>query len=460
MDWMSDDSSAPSSGLAGFAARHARATLVTAYLLTGEWPTARDAAAHALVAGWRASTGDLGSDGRHACAVALARRHAHARAPVWSRGGGLHLQELGTQPTAAVDDPDELWSALGQLTEQERAAVVLRSHLRLDAAAIPAALGRSQAAVERDLGVAFDVVAHAARPSGRDAFDVESGLRAFFAAHDDLRPDTAAVEQRAAVLATRRKRSRYATAAVTAAVALAVVVTGVIATRPDAQPAATHGTYIAPTGPPAWLIQPRSRSLPDLGPHRKLVGFQTVMVVVPASWTQVAAKCGKITENSVVFPTAPHAALCGDDDVPRGLSAVSFNRDISGEPEVEGDFGPRRTHAGEFVVTRPRASGRYVAYTSAPDVRFGMSIVTDSRRTLNRIIDSISVIPAGYQAVPWLVGRPSEQAAQIASARGLVVDQRFRPGFVPVPLLVARQSKAVGTVLPANARVALDLVPR
>jgi hypothetical protein len=460
MDWMSDDSSAERSDLAGFALVHARATLVTAYLLTGEWPSAKDAAAPAVVAGWRASMGDLGSAGRRACAVALARRHARARAPVWTRGGGLQLQELGAQPPAAVDDPNELWAALWQLTEQERAAVVLRSHVGLDDAAIPAALGRSLAAVEQDLDVAYDVLAHAARPSGHDVFDVESPLRAFFAAHAELRPETAAVEQRAAVLATRRKRTRYTAAAVAAAIALATVVTGVMATRPGPQPTATQGTYTAPTGPPAWVIQPRSPSLPDLGPRRKLVGFRTVMVAVPASWTQVAARCDKLTEDSVVFPTVPHAALCGDDDVPRGLSAVSFNRDTSGEPEVEGDFGPRRTHAGDFVVTRPRTGGRYVAYTSAPDVGFGMSIVSDSRRRLNRIINSITVIPAGYQSVPWLVGRPSEQAVQIASARGLVVDQRFRPGFVPVPLLVARQSKAVGTVLPAKARIALDLVPR
>jgi hypothetical protein len=461
MDPMTGRSPAARPSIEEYASSHARSVLITAYLLTGDWPTADEAAARALVAGRRAVDA-AGADGGLAAIRSLVRRHVRARGEWWGRGGGLHLQELGALPTAAVDDPGRLWAGLTQLTAHERAVIVLRGHVGMTEPAIAATLGRSPADVARDLDVGSDVVAQADTGRSPAERDVEAELAAFFTAHRELTPPTGPVRRRAAEHERRRRRTLVALTTVGAVVAVVIAAVGLSALRPDEESAASGATAdsIDAAGP-GWPPELRQPSLPRVGPSRKLVGFQAVVVAVPASWAQRSARCAAIKRSTVVFPTGRRARLCDDSTVPRGLSAVSFNRDIAGEPEVEGEFGPRRTHGGEFIVSRPaRRGGRYVAYTSAPDLGFGMSVTTRSRRTLNRIIGSITVLPAGFTTVPDCVGLTSGEVDALLRGQRLVPNQLFDHSAIGLPLEVVQQSQSVGTVVPVQTHITLGMLPR
>ena len=454
---MADRSAAARPSIESYAARHAGSVLVMAYLLTGDWPSAEVATAHALVRGRRTSS-EADSSG---AVEALVRRHVRRRANWWSQGGGLHLQEVGALPRAAVEDPGRLWPALAQLTEHERASVVLRG-LGMDGAEMAQLLGRSAADVERDLDLADDVMTHADPTRPASDRDIASELRAFFAAHVALTRSTEKVEQHAAELDRRRRRTLQLSAVFGAAAAVAVASVGIVAAASQESPSAAADTLSTPTGPSDAATALSESLLPRVGTDRKLVGFRSVIVAVPASWRQVSAACDSVKRDAVVFPTGDRAAaLCGDDDLASGLSAVSFNVDTAGEPEVEGEFGPRRTHGGEFIVTRPRGhGGRYVAYTAAPDLGFGMSITTGSLRTLNRIIDSITVLPAGYTTVPECIGLPSGQVEALLHGSQLVPQQLFDHSSVGLPLEVVQQSQSVGTVVPVQTRITLGMLPR
>jgi DNA-directed RNA polymerase specialized sigma24 family protein len=438
-----------------YASVHAPATLTAAYLLVGDWPAAEEAAAHALVAGRRAST----SPDESAALVALARRHTGGGWRGRVRGGGLQLQEAGAPLTAAVDDPRRLWLGLSQLTERERAAVVLRGLLHLRGAEISTALARSPADVSRDLETADAIVAAADVGAAADG-DLHGELAAFFAAHLALSRPTAAVERRAAWLERRRIRLLRLGIAVAASAAVALAGAGIVTTRPDGE--ADTDRAAAPTGPPGWVIAPPQPVLPRAGPDHKLVGFRTVVVAVPASWRQVASACGAVRRDAVVFPPRDGSgAQCGNADLRRGLSAVSFHRDIAGEPEVEGEFGPRRTRSGDLVVTRPQTrGGRYVAYASAPARGFGMTVVTDSRRALNRIIDSMTVLPAGYTTVPDCLGLSERQVVELLQRAGLVAQRLYDHSAIGLPMRVVQQSQSVGAVVPVQTRVTLGMLPR
>jgi hypothetical protein len=233
----------------------------------------------------------------------------------------------------------------------------------------------------------------------------------------------------------------------------------VVSTTGSAHEASAGGRPVEDV--PGWAPEITQPFLPDPGPHRKLVGFRTLLLAVPSAWKQSPGPCAAVTANAVVFPTEPGQRLCDDGSVPRGLSTVSFSVDTAGEPEVQGDYGPRMAQAGRLVVTRPaHQGGRYVAYTSAPELGVGISVTTRSRAALERIIRSITVLPVGYTTVPELIGLPSGRAETATMAHRLVIDPRFRPGFVPVPMAVVGQSQPVGAVVPSGSHLTVRLEPR
>jgi hypothetical protein len=440
-----------------YASRHARPTLAAAYLLTGDWAGAEEAAAHALAAGHRMHPCD-----ERSAIAALVRRHVRDRWSWGGRSGGLQLREVSAPPTAAVGDPGQLWLGLAQLTERERAAVVLRGQVGLDAAQTAAMLRLPPADVVRDLETADAVVAQADPSRAAADRDLEAELSAFFAAHAALARPTAAIERRAADLDRRRIRTLRVAAGVGVASLVALAAAGLVVLRPTADTAGDRPRTPPPTGPPGWVLAPRQPALPSVGPNRKLVGFQSVVVAVPASWRQVSAECGAITHNAVVFAQRDRAGRpCGDGDVPPGLSAVSFDVETAGEPEVEGEYGPRRTRAGTFIVSRPAADdGRYVAYAAAPSLGFGMSIVTDSRRTLHRIIDSMTALPPGYTTVPDCLGLSEDQVVTLLRDAGLVAQRLYDHSAIGRPMEVVQQSESVGAVVPLQTRVTLGMLPR
>jgi hypothetical protein len=210
------------------------------------------------------------------------------------------------------------------------------------------------------------------------------------------------------------------------------------------------------------VIAPARPVLPPAGPRRKLVGFRSVVVAVPASWRQVSSACDTVSRDAVVFPPRDGSgAQCGNADLPQGLSAVSFHLDVAGEPEVEGEYGPRRTRSGDLVVTRPKArDGRYVAYASAPSLGFGMTIVTGSRQILDGIVDSMTVLPPGYTTVPNCLGLSERRVVSLLSRVGLVAQRRYDPSAIGLPMRVVQQSQSVGSVVPVRSQVTLGMLPR
>jgi DNA-directed RNA polymerase specialized sigma24 family protein len=465
MGAMTDRSTTARTSIEADAAEHAAHGLVMAYLLTQDWPSAEQAAAHAIVAG-RRHRPTSADDGERLVVEALARRQVRSRWQWGAPGGGLHLQDAGSPPIAAVDDPGRLWSGLSQLTEYERTTVVLSGFAGLDPTEIAIVLGRSPADVARDLETAYAVVAQAdaSRPSADR--DIAAELARFLAAHADLAPSTAGVRRRAVELDRRRRRARRLTTTVGTAAAIVVGGVGAAIVRTDDAPSASHQTRPSHSdllidSPETGIVPPGS-VLPTIGPDLKLVGFQSVVVAVPAGWRQLSAPCDAITRNAVVFPSDESATLCREDDVPRGLSAVSFDfgREIDGEPGIEGEFGPLRTHGREFLVSRPmQRGGRFVAYASTPDLGFRMSVTTGSLRRLNRIIDSLQVLPAGYTTVPDCVGLPSGQVVALLHGQRLVPEQLFDHSALGLPLEVAQQSQSVGAVVPEQTRITLGMLP-
>jgi DNA-directed RNA polymerase specialized sigma24 family protein len=459
MDAMAERAKTDRPSIEAYASLHASSVLKLASLLTGDLQAAEDAAAAALARGWRAAPDD---DGRAAIA-ALVRRRVAARSQWWSREGGLHLQEAGAMAATAVDGSDRLSYGLSQLTEHERAAVTLRGSLGTTTTEIAALLGRSPSEVARDLDTADGIVAQSDPARSLAQRDVEAELADFFRAQDadaEARPTTR-VEQRAAELhRLRRLRTRLATAAVAASVAVGAV--GIATVGFGGSPSGREASGNAPKDRLESTVAPMASALPVIGAHRKLVGFRSVGVVVPRSWRQVSAPCAAIKHNAVVFPSGhAHAGPCSGGDVPRGLSAVAFIVDIAGEPEVEGEFGPRRARAGAFIIAKPRhRGGRYVAYTAAPDLGFGLSITPSSLPTLHRIIDSITPLPDGYTTVPDCIGLESGTVDALLEARGLMPQLLFDHSAIGLPLVVAQQSQSVGTVVPVQTRITVGLLPR
>src|SRR4051794_34144004 len=260
-----------------FASTHAPSALVTAYLLTGDWAAAEDLAAHAIVAGRRAgpsarSTGAAGTGAdaaidpaiEAAIDAAAARRHARSRTAWWGHGGGLQLQETGGHPPAAVDAPAGLWPALSQLTERERAALVLRGRGGLDDAAVAAALGCSEHDLRREIETAEDVVAQSIRCGPAEA-DLQTGLAAFIAAHRALTPQTSGVALRAAAIEARRRPARLAAAAGATAAVVAAAAVGFSALRPDTDGAASDRGATIVADVPGWATEIQQPSLPDPG---------------------------------------------------------------------------------------------------------------------------------------------------------------------------------------------------
>jgi hypothetical protein len=88
-----------------------------------------------------------------------------------------------------------------------------------------------------------------------------------------------------------------------------------------------------------------------------------------------------------------------------------------------------------------------------------MSVTTGSRRMLDRIIASITVLPVGYTTVPDCVGLPSGQVEALLHGHGLVPEQLFDRSAVGLPLEVAQQSQSVGTVVPTQTHITLGMIP-
>jgi hypothetical protein len=127
----------------------------------------------------------------------------------------------------------------------------------------------------------------------------------------------------------------------------------------------------------------------------------------------------------VIFPIGQRTRPCGDSTVPGGLSAVSFGRDIA----------------------------------ARADLGFAMSVTTGSLRALNRIIGSLTVLPAAFTTVPDCVGLPSGQVVSLLQGHGLVPEQLFDHSAVGLPLDVAQQWQSVGTVVPVQTRITLGMLP-
>jgi RNA polymerase sigma-70 factor (sigma-E family) len=125
--------------------------LRTAFLLTRDWGLAEDLLQTALAKSWFA-WGRLGDDPEPYVRKVLVNTYASWWRRRWR--GETPTEALpdapahAADPTAQIDDRDELWQALGRLPRRQRAAVVLRYFEDLTEAQTADALGISTGTVK------------------------------------------------------------------------------------------------------------------------------------------------------------------------------------------------------------------------------------------------------------------------------------------------------------------------
>jgi RNA polymerase sigma-70 factor (sigma-E family) len=137
------------------AARSSR-LMRTAYLLCRDWPTAEDLVQTALVKAWLAWHRIEDDPDPYVYRI-LVNTHASWRKRRWRREVPTEpLPDLaGPGDATRVEDRDALWTALGALNAQERAAVVLRYYADLDYGRIAEILGRPPGTVRSQISRAL-----------------------------------------------------------------------------------------------------------------------------------------------------------------------------------------------------------------------------------------------------------------------------------------------------------------
>lgn len=138
-------------GFAAVYATHVDAMVRLAWLLTGDADRAEDLVADAFVKVWkRWRTGEVGDVGAYlrtavvnTARSALRRRYLERRHAATLSGDdrGVLAHDV------AAAEHDELWQALSELSEQQRAVVVLRFYEQLSVAETAEVLGVSQGTV-------------------------------------------------------------------------------------------------------------------------------------------------------------------------------------------------------------------------------------------------------------------------------------------------------------------------
>ncbi|MGA9344995.1 MAG: hypothetical protein WBV37_07845 [Nocardioidaceae bacterium] len=155
----------------------------------------------------------------------------------------------------------------------------------------------------------------------------------------------------------------------------------------------------------------------------QLVGFQSVYVTVPGSWSHNGLRCGRVVESTVVYPDAPG----GCDDRPLPVLAVPASSVTFSVPPTSPIPLGRLTQVSSvggyqvFGTTPFRRNGVLQQVVVIPQANVQMMVRTPDPRVLDDIVDSLEAVPQGYVVVPVCTRLPLREAIGRLVAAGLNV---------------------------------------
>ncbi len=155
----------------------------------------------------------------------------------------------------------------------------------------------------------------------------------------------------------------------------------------------------------------------------QLVGFESVYVTVPGSWSHNGIRCGRVVESTVVYPDA----LGGCDDRPLPVLAVPASSVTFSVPPTSpiplGRLRQVSSVGGEqvFATTPFRRKGLLQQVVVIPQANVQMMVRTPDPRVLDDIVDSLEPVPRGYVVVPACTRLPLREAIRRLVAAGLNV---------------------------------------
>ncbi len=246
-------------------------------------------------------------------------------------------------------------------------------------------------------------------------------------------------------------RRRRAIQVVSGAAAVAVIAVGAFIVGPSIGGSGNLATQ--PTTSPRGLAVPAGT---------RLVGINGVAVAVPEDWSTNDTLCGFALSDTVDFndTTATRAcAVAGTENFSR-LLAVPLSSEwgqawpdpLNGQAvDLQGLVAQRvpakcndsESHTG---VT---CSGRLII-ASANAV---MSVNSPNREVVDAVLDSATLIPEGYTAVPDLTGLYSDSDVEpLVESAGLLWENRCPDGSCSMPLIEVTDP-AVGSVVPLGTTV-------
>lgn len=193
------------------------------------------------------------------------------------------------------------------------------------------------------------------------------------------------------------------------------------------------------------------------------MGFGTVYVAVPGSWSHNRVECGHPVENTVVYPDATRR--CDPRRVPAvdvPISSVRFSSPPS-SPVPLGELRQINEVGGNvvFATTPERRQGLIHEVVVVLQAHVLMDVRTPDERVLDDIVDSLQPVPPGYTVVPAVVGHSVNESMGLLDSAGLKVGGLYvellpgaRRSLQPAPL-VTRQSVASGSLVPVGSSVGL-----
>jgi hypothetical protein len=162
--------------------------------------------------------------------------------------------------------------------------------------------------------------------------------------------------------------------------------------------------------------QARATDTPTAPDGHRLVGLGRVAVAVPAGWgTNALDGCGRPAEATVRFELEDPTVDFDCDLVPHQVPSVTFTTldTEAGETAVQAaktTMGDGLVHRGTFVC--PEAADCTLSPAEAPEyvvvpsenVAVILSGPERAQRLLDRVADSIQVLPEGWTTVPFVEG--------------------------------------------------------
>lgn len=192
----------------------------------------------------------------------------------------------------------------------------------------------------------------------------------------------------------------------------------------------------------------------------KIVGYRGIMLTLPGKWATVA-NCGQAGHRILRFPTDPPVSNCPYFRRHSSTGVVSFYNSTVGPPGLLGKTVPGREIGGVQVRLTDviRLRSLYDQALAVPSKQFYVDVFAPRRALVNRIIKSARAVPAGYTAVPEVVGSRKSSAIRQLTAAGLRPSKPKPPLVLccPVrPVRVAVQHPAAGSVVRVGTRFSLS----